>query len=177
MKARRLHMTNVVVLGLGSNLGEREEHLRRAVAAIRKEMANVACSSVYESRALLPEGAPRTWDMPFLNIALRGETELEPRALLAQVKEIEQKLGRTARGRWGPREIDIDILAYGSHVIAEPALVIPHRGLLKRDFALVPLAEVTPGWIHPLPEGEGKEASELATRMTSTLIKTDIVVP
>jgi 2-amino-4-hydroxy-6-hydroxymethyldihydropteridine diphosphokinase len=168
---------NRVILGLGSNLGDREQHLRRAVTAITKLLENVTCSTVYESHALLPNDAPSTWDMAFLNIAVCGETDIEPRALLEQVKEIEHKLGRTPRGRWGPREIDIDILAYGSHVMAEPTLIIPHRELLTRDFALIPLADVAPDWIHPLPGGEGAPASELAARMKSTLKKTDIVIP
>jgi 2-amino-4-hydroxy-6-hydroxymethyldihydropteridine diphosphokinase len=166
----------MIVLGLGSNLGLREEHLRRAVEALGKRIDNIVCSPVYESRALLPEGAPRSWDMPFLNVAVRGDTALEPRELLVQVKEIEKTLGRAPRGRWGPREIDIDILAYGGYVIAEPALVIPHRELLTRDFALIPLADVAPDWVHPLADG-GKKASELAARMPTDLKKTDIVVP
>lgn len=164
---------STVILGLGTNMGNREEHLRRAVAALRPLLADMRCSAVYQSSALLPEGAPKEWNTPFLNMALCGDTELQPLMLLAETQAVEQALGRKARGHWGPREIDIDILAYDDKRVALPTLAIPHRELLKRDFALIPLAGLAPDWIHP---ETGKTAFELAARMKSTLTKTDIIV-
>lgn len=167
---------SMVVLGLGTNLGDRAQHLRRAVKAIAEVVSDLACSPVYESHALLPVGAPDSWDMAFLNVAVCGMTELAPREMLAKAKAIEQALGRAPRGRWGPREIDIDILAYGEFVVADPELIIPHRELLLRDFALIPLADVTPDWVHPLAKGKRRTARQLAAKMKSKLKKTEIVL-
>lgn len=146
-------MKALAVLGLGSNEGDRLQHLSRAVAALGRGalpvLSHIVLSPVYESRALLPAGAPQSWDSAFLNMAVAGETALSPQALLAEVKEMETKLGRRPRGFWGPREIDIDILAYGDTVLDAPDLRIPHRELLLRDFALVPFADVAPDWAYP----------------------------
>jgi 2-amino-4-hydroxy-6-hydroxymethyldihydropteridine diphosphokinase len=128
----------------------------------------MVCSPVYESRALLPADAPPEWNMPFFNMAVCGETHLKPQALLGETQALEQRLGRTRRGHWGPREIDIDILAYDDVVLEEEALVIPHSELLRRDFALIPFADIAPEWVHPQAK---KTARELAVRMESTLTK------
>jgi len=167
----------MVIIGLGSNLGDRADQLRRAVVMLGNILSGVQCSPVYESAALLPDGAPPNWNKPFLNMAVRGETTLTPRALLDGIKAIERTLGRTARGHWAPREIDIDILAYDDCVVNESDLVIPHPALLSRDFALVPLADIAPQWAYPLAgEYHGKTARELAARLAKTIVKTDIIV-
>ena len=83
---------------------------------------------------------------PFVNAALALATALEPHALLAALKEIERELGRRPSFRWGPRAIDLDILAYDEVRIDEPALTIPHARLAERAFALVPLAEIAPAF-------------------------------
>lgn len=134
-----------VVLGLGCNLGKREIMLFRAVMAL--PLTEVRCSAVYETPALLPEGATMGWNLPFLNMAVYGQTGLAPEALLAELKRIEKELGRKDRGHWGPREIDIDILVMEGVEMATESLTIPHAQLLKRDFALIPLAELMPGWM------------------------------
>jgi 2-amino-4-hydroxy-6-hydroxymethyldihydropteridine diphosphokinase len=162
----------MVILGLGTNHGGRKQYLQDAAEQISPLLKNMQCSPVYESPALLPEDAPKEWNMPFLNMAVCGETTLTPHALLAALKAIEERLGRISRGRWGPREIDIDILAFGEDIVTEPSLVIPHSELLKRDFALIPLADLAPHWLHPA--AQGKTARELAAHMRSTLVKTDI---
>jgi len=148
----------MVVLGLGSNLGDRLGFFRQAKQHLESVLTSMRCSSVYESLALLPEGAPKEWDIPFYNMAIAAQTTLSPQALLYEIKKIEQAVGRQDRGRWGPREIDIDILVFGSEVISSAELTIPHAGLLMRDFAIVPLADVYPA------EGEckGKTAAQLA---------------
>ena len=85
----------------------------------------------------------------FLNACAVIETELPPEALLSVVKEIERKIGRVKRERWGPREIDIDILLYGDLSLELPGLSIPHPRLHERKFVLVPLVKIAPDWVHP----------------------------
>lgn len=95
-------------------------------------------------------------------MAIAGETALSPTALFSAVKSIEEKIGRKNRGHWAPREIDIDILAYGDDVIHLADLSIPHAELLNRDFVLVPLAEIVPDWCYPVVgEYQGKSAAQL----------------
>lgn len=125
-------------LALGSNLGDRDAYLARARAALM--LAGVRL--VHESR--VAETAPLgVIDQPaFLNQVLEVETALEPRPLLQAVKRIEVDLGRQPRERWGPREIDIDILRYDNRLVDEPGLRIPHPELRNRPFLLDLLAEI-----------------------------------
>jgi 2-amino-4-hydroxy-6-hydroxymethyldihydropteridine diphosphokinase len=154
------------LLGLGANTGGREEYLRAAVAALGAHLQNIRLSRLYESAALLPENAPASWDRPFLNMAIIGQTALAPEALLITVKALETRLGRRKSGHWGPREIDIDILLYEGHSLRTETLTLPHLGLLQRDFALIPAAEVAPDWVHP---ENGRTLSALASDMQSEL--------
>ncbi len=140
----------MVILGLGSNSGDREAYLRQAIVLLGGLLQAMRVSGVYESKALLLADAPREWDKPFLNMAVVGETTLSLQELLKAIKAIEQKLGRKSLGKWSPREIDIDILAMGDQVVDTPVLQVPHHELLNRDFALLPLAELAPDWIYPL---------------------------
>jgi 2-amino-4-hydroxy-6-hydroxymethyldihydropteridine diphosphokinase len=91
----------------------------------------------------------RTDQGDFVNAVAEVETHLGPRELLSRVKAIEDRLGRRPGPRWGPREIDIDILLYGNEVVKEDDLVIPHPCLCERAFVLVPLAELAPDLVHP----------------------------
>ncbi len=167
----------MIVLGLGSNRGDRLASLRKAVSALGNIVTDIACSSIYESTALLPPGAPAEWDTAFLNMALRCRTSLTPEELLSGVKSIETALGRSKTGYWGPREIDIDILAYGDTVMHEPNLIIPHQHLLARNFALVPFADVAADWPYPVPgDFFGMTASQLATHLTPPLTKTSLAL-
>ena len=149
----------MIVLGLGSNQGNRERFLQSAIAELKSILTNTKLSNIYESSALLPDNAPPEWNIKFLNMAITGECELSPQELLTKIKEIEIKLGRKYRGHWSPREIDIDILAYNNLIINEEALQIPHKFLAERDFAIIPFAEIYPDWIHPII---GKSALELS---------------
>jgi 2-amino-4-hydroxy-6-hydroxymethyldihydropteridine diphosphokinase len=100
----------------------------------------------------------------FLNCVVSLETRLGPRELLGRLQAIEARLGRHPGERFGPRVIDIDILLYGSEVISEPGLEIPHPRLAERPFVLVPLDEIRPGLVHPVLR---MSVSELVARARS----------
>ena len=146
-------MTNVF-LGLGGNMGDRREMMRSAVAGIRRVLDDVAVSSLYESAAWGVTEQPA-----FLNAVVRGRTSLEPLELLDAMQRIENDLGRVRAQRWGPRLIDIDILLYGSEVIDEPRLKVPHPYLSQRGFVLRPLADLAAGLTLP----DGSLVGELLT--------------
>lgn len=121
-----------VWLALGSNLGDRAGYLAAARAALpRAGVTLVRASRVAETEPVGVHDQPR-----FLNQVLEVETSLEPHPLLETVKRIEQQLGRTPGERWGPREIDIDILRFGGRRVDEPDLHIPHAELQNRPFLL-----------------------------------------
>ncbi|HZP96790.1 MAG TPA: 2-amino-4-hydroxy-6-hydroxymethyldihydropteridine diphosphokinase [Candidatus Limnocylindria bacterium] len=126
-------------IGLGSNLGDRAAMLRSAIDEIGRTLPIVASSAVYETA---PWGR---LDQPaFLNCCVAVETAEAPAALLGVLHEVETRLGRTRRERWGPRTIDADLLLYGEARIATADLVVPHPRLTERAFVLVPLAEIAP---------------------------------
>ena len=136
-------------LGLGSNVGERTENLRAAVAALREQGVSVeAASSLYET-----EPVGEILDQPdFLNAAVRIRTELDPEALLDVCKAIEVELGRVFAGpRHGPRPIDIDLLLLGDVVMRTDRLELPHAEVKSRRFVLAPLLELDPDL--SLPDG------------------------
>jgi 2-amino-4-hydroxy-6-hydroxymethyldihydropteridine diphosphokinase len=128
-------------VGLGSNLGDRLENLRRAVELLDASdgVAVVRTSSVYETD---PVGPPQP---DFLNAVAEISTDLGPHELLARCKAIEAELGRTPGERWGPREIDLDLLLYGDERIDTGELVVPHPRMNERAFVLVPLRELEHG--------------------------------
>lgn len=127
-------------LGLGSNLGDRERHLGEARRLLEEAGARVLrASAVHETEPFGVIDQPR-----FLNQVVEVEWRRGPRELLGAVKAVETAAGRKPTYRWGPREIDVDILLFGSETVDEPDLVIPHPGLYERDFLLRPLAELRP---------------------------------
>lgn len=151
----------LVVLGLGSNLGDRKQFLHDALRLLKEGdiVRSMMVSRLYESQAMLPDGAPGDWDIPYYNCAVLGETSLSPHALLSAVKGIERALGRKDTGLvWAPREIDVDILAMENVQVDEPALCIPHRHLVSRPFAVLPFADVSPTWMLP----DGRTVQEVA---------------
>jgi len=135
-------------LGLGSNLGNREENLKKAVALL-----DATGGIEVERRSSWYETAPmgKTDQGWFLNSVARIKTTMPARELLRAVLAVEQRLGRVRRERWGPRTIDIDILLYDDISVNEPDLEIPHPRMLGRAFVLIPLAEIAPDLI--LPDG------------------------
>jgi len=138
-------MLHSVLIGLGSNLGERAENLRRALEMIPPAAQVERVSRVYETAPWGYENQPM-----FLNQAARLRTALSPRELLSHLKGIERELGRQSGPRYGPRLIDLDILFYDDLVSEETDLVIPHPRLAERAFVLVPLNEIVPDFIHPV---------------------------
>lgn len=136
-----------VVVGLGSNLGDRAATLASAVRAIDGLDGTkvVAESALVETE---PVGGPPQGR--YLNGAVRVSTELSPRALLDGLLAIERSHGRERRERWGPRTLDLDVLWIAGLAIDVPGLVVPHPRLVERPFALMPLLEVAPDATHPL---------------------------
>lgn len=141
----------MLVLGLGSNIGQRMHYLRMAIAELSAlpHLSILKLSAVYESEALLPEQAITSWQMNYLNMAVLCETSYTPHELLGHLKNIEKIIGREGAARWAPRVIDIDILAWDNLILHEEDLKIPHPGLKDRPFALWPLCDVAPTWVHP----------------------------
>lgn len=130
----------LVYVGLGSNLGDREQTIRGALARIEAdpEIDVVAVSSLRETDPVGYTDQPK-----FVNGAAALRTELSPKALLERLLQIERELGRERSGpRYGPRTIDVDLLLYGSEEVDEPGLRIPHPRLAERAFVLEPLAEL-----------------------------------
>ncbi len=137
-----------VWLALGSNLGDRTGYLKAARLALEKAGIRItAASRVADTQPVGVTEQPR-----FLNQVLEARTSLQPRPLLQTIKQIEQELGRRPGQRWGPREIDIDILLYGNRVVDEPGLQIPHPELPRRKFLLELLAELNPRLLHPVEQ-------------------------
>jgi 2-amino-4-hydroxy-6-hydroxymethyldihydropteridine diphosphokinase len=133
-----------VVIGLGSNVGDRLENLRASVRWLtRLAGGRVACSPVYETD---PVGPPQS---PFLNAAALFEDARPPRALLNGLLSIERELGRVRSERWGPRTIDLDILWIEGVTCDEPQLHVPHAALCERAFALRPLLDLVPLAVDP----------------------------
>jgi 2-amino-4-hydroxy-6-hydroxymethyldihydropteridine diphosphokinase len=129
-------------VGLGSNLGDREATLRRALELLDREpgVTVVAVSSLRETDPVGPVDQPR-----FLNGVVALETELAPGALVGRLLAVERALGRTREGpRWGPRTVDLDLLIHGTEIVDEPGTTVPHPRLHARRFVLEPLAELAP---------------------------------
>jgi 2-amino-4-hydroxy-6-hydroxymethyldihydropteridine diphosphokinase len=135
-----------VYLGLGSNVGEREQHLQAAVDRLRsRELRIRRLSSVYETE---PQGMRnQRW---FLNLVAEAETDLFPRQLLGRIVKIERELGRRRMVENGPRTIDIDILFFGNAVVQTDELTIPHPRYAGRRFVLAPMVELAPDLRDPV---------------------------
>ena len=136
-----------VYIGLGSNMGDREEYLKGAIRSIDSLEDVRVCQ-----QASILETEPYGYleQDPFLNTVISVETLLEPDELLTQLMKIEQDAGRTREIHWGPRTLDLDILLYDDRILTSPDLVIPHPGIEKRKFVLDSLCEIAPYEVHPL---------------------------
>jgi len=140
---------SVVYLGIGSNVGEREEFIEQAVFLLNK-ISGVKVTKRSSNFETEPEGNED--QPPFLNAAVEIETSLSPQKLLAAAQEIENTLGREREVEWGPRTVDLDILLYDDDIISDDKLQIPHPLLHERLFVLMPLAEIAPDAVHPTLE-------------------------
>ena len=138
----------LVYLGIGTNLGNKEQNLQVAITALSIEVGEVLLQSSFY--------ASEPWDFDsendFLNAVVLVQTILTPTDLLAKTQKLERKIGRTTKTtlEFADRVIDIDILLYDNIIIDEPELKIPHQLLHLRDFVLIPLSEIAPNLVHPI---------------------------
>jgi 2-amino-4-hydroxy-6-hydroxymethyldihydropteridine diphosphokinase len=149
-------------IALGSNLGDREQNLLQAIAEIgRLPYSRVtALSPCYETSPVGPRDQPL-----FFNAVLRLATALAPCDLLGHLQQIENGVfARTRSVRWGPRTMDLDLLLYGTEIIHEKVLTIPHPRMAERRFVLQPLCDIAPELIHPVL---GRPVRELLAGLTS----------
>jgi len=137
----------VSYLGIGSNLGNREKNIKRAIKKLKdtKEIKVIKVSSLIETKAM---GCPAQGK--FLNGAVAVKTTLSPLKLLKKLKNIEKFLGRKKTVRFGPRIIDLDILLYGDRKIRYKRLIVPHPRMMMRRFMLEPLKEINPDLLEKL---------------------------
>jgi len=135
----------LVHLGLGSNLGDRFYFLNNACNELNSSvLIDFRASTVFESSPLLKMKQPN-----YLNLVVCGLTQYSPEELLVKCLKIENHLGRVRKEKWGPRNIDIDIISYGKEILETKKLIIPHPEIENRGFVLNPLNELSPSWKHP----------------------------
>lgn len=151
----------VVYLALGSNMGDSLGRINTAVKLLGASVHRIEQGHVYKARAVGFTEQP-----DFLNTAIRGETDLEPKELLKFVKKVEQDAGRTWSFRFGPRQIDIDIIFYDDIQIRTKDLTIPHEALIGRDFVLQPICDIDPSVQDP---SSGKTVKQLLDNLSPRL--------
>lgn len=138
-------MRHLVYLSLGSNVGDRESHLRDAIARLEERGRVISLSSFYETEPV--DFTDQAW---FLNCAVALETADDPEQLITELLRIEQQMGRRRTQKKGPRVIDIDILLFDNTIIDSSELTVPHPAMHERRFVLEPLAEIAPATVHPV---------------------------
>ncbi len=154
--------SHLTILHLGTNLGNRELHLLHARQLLESRAGTIIrTSAIYRSE---PWGISQQPD--FLNQALLLSTSLSPNDLLQTILELEREMGRERGEKWGPRLIDIDIISYDNVIVHDPQLQIPHSQMHRRNFVLIPLAEIAPDWRHP---ENGKTVQALLAKSGDTL--------
>lgn len=136
---------HIIFLGLGSNVGDKKQNLEKTISKLRERISDIKVSKFYETE---PWGY--TEQDKFLNAAICGKTSLSPSELLEFIKLVENKIGRIKRFKWGPREIDIDMLFYDDLVYKDKSITIPHPFLQEREFVLKPLVDLAPNFVHPV---------------------------
>lgn len=146
-----------VAFALGSNLGPRERHLVEAATRLTQFTRDLRISTFIETAPVGVGAQPH-----FLNAAAIGRTKLSARALLEAMLSIEADLGRVRTAPGAARTVDLDLVLYGSEVIDEPGLVVPHPRFRERGFVLIPLVEIAPTWRDPVT---GLSVSELRARL------------
>jgi len=136
---------NTIYLALGSNIGNPSLQIEKAIELLGSHIQNVRQAPIYRTR---PVGYRDQGN--FLNTAISARTALGPQELLVTITKIEADLGRKKRFRWGPREIDIDIIFFNDQIIKTATLTLPHPSFRKRDFVLRPLADLNEELIDPI---------------------------
>jgi len=164
-------MKHSVFLGLGSNQGEKIKNCEQAIEEILKLEKLLSRSSWYYSEPWGRED--QDW---FINGVIQILTELCPDELLTKCKEIEKRLGRKNREKWGPRVIDIDILFYDDLSHESPEMEIPHPRILERNFVLIPFAEIAPQFVHPVLKKTIKELLDMSPDQKK-VVKVSEVLP
>jgi 2-amino-4-hydroxy-6-hydroxymethyldihydropteridine diphosphokinase len=142
----------IVYLALGSNVGVGEEQFDLAIKFLGDKLTNIKESARYISKAVGFVDQP-----DFLNSVIRARTTLSPVDLLQFTQAAEKSVGRIRRFRWGPREIDIDIIFYDERVVNEPNLTVPHPRFAGREFVLKPLCDLNPDFIDPVSKKTVRE--------------------
>lgn len=138
---------NIAFIGIGSNVGDKAVSIKAAIELINESVSSKVeiVSSIYET---LPFGNIEQEN--YFNSVIKISTKLNPHELFAELKNIEQKLGRLKREKWGPREIDLDILFFNDLIISDEIITLPHKGIIYRDFVMIPLTEIEPEKVHPV---------------------------
>ncbi|MBC8525795.1 MAG: 2-amino-4-hydroxy-6-hydroxymethyldihydropteridine diphosphokinase [Candidatus Cloacimonetes bacterium] len=140
-------MANIVFIGLGSNLGNRKENIKKAIMKI----SELPQSSVQAASSIINTKPMGKIDQPdFLNCVIKIKTELNPEQLLSKLLQIEKEMGRIRKEKLGPRIIDLDILFFNDEIIKTKELIIPHSEILNRKFVLYLIKEIAPQLEHPI---------------------------
>jgi 2-amino-4-hydroxy-6-hydroxymethyldihydropteridine diphosphokinase len=146
LNRNNINLQNTVFIALGSNKGNKLDYLTKAVEEInnKNNCSVIAVSSVYETK---PFGNVNQAN--FYNCTAKIRTSISIVEFFHLLKDIEKRLGRKKIERWGPREIDLDLLFFNNEIYSDSELKVPHEGIAYRDFVLVPLCEIAPNFIHP----------------------------
>ena len=139
------------ILAIGSNLGDRYNHIDEAISELSVHCLKMIISPLYETAPEIPVDSPKDWYKKFINLALIYHTDYKPDELIKITQSIEKKLGRINDGtQSSPRNIDIDIIFYENEIIESDTLTIPHPRMHQRSFVLMPLCNLTPNYTHPI---------------------------
>lgn len=158
-----MNLEESVVMALGGNLAFEGRPVQAVMQAALQRLEEAGLTPVARSRWWRSAAWPDPTQPPYLNAVVLVRTELEPRATLKALLEVEAAFGRQRGEANAPRTLDLDLIAYGRRVIDEPGLVLPHPRAAERRFVMGPLAEIAPAWRHPV---SGETAQALAARAT-----------
>ncbi len=142
-----LKISTIAYIGLGSNKGERLINLQKAVDNINSD---VKCHVIDKSYVYETKAFGNIEQDNFLNAVISIDTEYPIKELFYNLKKTENRIGRTKSFKWGPREIDLDLLFYNEQIYSDSELIVPHPGMTERDFVIVPMCDIAPDFMHPV---------------------------